>query len=246
MNFTIGNRTFTMPEPVRKGSDLPVYAVFHAAMDAANEFALKKRQIEVNNNLSNTGKKTALEPPISALWRQISASSKKVSSERQAADKRRADLYAVGVPATTAEAETEREIRQWWRDAPKEQRNLFREAMKTGTADQKILLALLRSPIPAAFDLEMAAIKAAHEASVLEQNRGAAATIKDAEDAADWAYRGMQHVIAFSYALTEMRPFDVLNMLVKAGDEAGAIAMGFTDADIAEQKARASTKTLTL
>jgi len=215
-------------------------------MDAANEFALKKRQIEVNNNLSNTGKKTALEPPISALWRQISASSKKVSSERQAADKRRADLYAVGVPATTAEAETEREIRQWWRDAPKEQRNLFREAMKTGTADQKILLALLRSPIPASFDLEMGAIKAEYERMKLEENRGAAASIKDAEDAADWAWRGMQHVIAFSYALTDMRPFDVLAWLLKSGDEAGAIAMGFTDADIAEQKARASTKTLTL
>jgi len=246
MNFTIANRTFTMPEPVRKGSDLPVYAVFHASMDAANEFALKKRGIEVNNNLSNTGKKSALEPHVSTLWRQISASSKKVAAERQAADKRRADLFAISPAANATESETDREIRQWWRDAPKEQRNLFRNEMKEGKADQKILLALLRSPIPAAFDLEMAAIKAAHEASVLEQNRGAAATIKDAEDAADWAWRGMQHVIAHSYQLTEMRPFDVLAWLLKANDEAGAVAMGFTEADIAEQKARASTKTLTL
>ena len=247
MEITIADRTFNMPEPIRKGSDVHVAcAVFHASVDAANEFAVKKRAIEINDNLSNNGKRSALEPHISALWRQISASSKKIRAERLAAEKRRADLYAVVPPANADEAATDREIRQWWRDAPKEQRNLFRNEMKEGKVDQRILLALLRSPIPAAFDLEMAAIKAAHEASVLEQKRGVAASIKDDEDAADWATRGMAHVVAHSYLLTEMRPFGVLAMLVKSGDEAGALAMGFTDADIAEQKARASAKPLTL
>ena len=239
MEYSIANRTFTMSAPIRKGSDVHIAcAVFHASVDAANEFADKKRSIEINDNLSNNGKRAALEPHILTLWRQISASSKKIRAERLAAEKRRADLYAVVPPANADEAATDREIRQWWRDAPKEQRNLFRNEMKEGKVDQRILLALLRSPIPAAFDLEMAAIKAAHEASVLEQKRGVAASIKDDEDAADWATRGMAHVVAHAYILTEMRPLDALSLLLKAGDEAGAIAIGFSESDIEQKRGK--------
>ena len=236
MQYTIGQRTFSMPEFPIKGSDSIPYQVFHGAMDEANKYALLKYQVESDNNLSNEGKRAKLSQYVSKLWSQIFVSAAKIQSERKATEKRVADLYAIGQPTTVFEMEQEKEIRQWWQSAPVEKRKKFRSDLSEGNANQKILLALLRSPIPEMFDLEMAAIKAEFEKSKREQNRGVWASIKDAEDAVDWAARGMAHVTAHAYQLTEKRPIEILKSLVKAGNEACALAMGFAKEDIEREK----------
>lgn len=242
MKFTLNGQAFELPELNRTGGPSPAVATFHKALDAANSFAAAKHQVNDDPALSSVGKMAKLIPLAKALWRQHAASAKEIAAARREVEAKTAILYEVGTPTTPYQISIDKEIRDWWQGANAEKRTAFLHAVSNGTADLAMVVALLRSPVPALFDLEMRGLKEAFEKQMRDADPDLWAAIEDDGRAIDWTERGMNFVLALTYALTETNRGEVLKELVRDGDYAGAIALGFGADEFAIEKRLAAAK----
>lgn len=242
MQYTLNGQSFDLPELNRTGGPSDAVASFHKALDASNSYATAKHQINGDLALSSIGKLAKLIPLKKALWQQLASSAKAVYAARRDVETRTAALYETGAPMTPYEIAVDREIRDWWRQADTEAKNAFRHSLADGMADKKMILALLRSPVPAVLDLEMRLLREKFEELQREAAPDIWAAIEDDAAATNWAERGLAHVIAISHALTETTAGELLKMLVAADDFAAAVAFGFAPAQFANEKRLAAAK----
>lgn len=242
-SYNLAGTEIQMPDLVRTGAPGEAEHAFAVALDAANLFASQKHAVENDQHLSTTGKQAKLAPMASQLWKTIFSSAKALQGERLKIETRTAELYGIGVPTTPYQIQQDLERRTWWNAQPAANRAAFLEAVSR-TPEESMLLALLRSPVPAFADLELRALREAFEALRRESDADLWALISDDQHALDWALRGMGHVVGISHGLTGITRQGVLAMLVESGDIAAAVALDYSQAEIATERRIQSAKRL--
>lgn len=241
---TIATQSFELPAFERTGVPGQAEKAFQLALDAANYFATAKHAIDDDGHLSTAGKQAKLKPLAENLWRQIFASAKNIAGEQRAIVLKTQTLYDIGSPVTPYEIAIDRERRDYWRSLGSSERIALLGVIEATPVFAPFVKSILRTPVPDLLDVEIMLLRDTFEKIRREEAPDLYALIKDDQGAVDWAERGLAHIIGISQSkgMTGITSQGVLTMAIEAGDDAAAMALGYSPDEIATEKRKQEAK----
>ena len=213
--------TFTMPELSQRLENAEPVKQFHLALNYLDRLTSKTREITSDQNLSQTGKDTRLDPVRTEALQNIAAGAETLNRYEAQINAREAEMLALPkLPeqATVAAIE-EREIRDYWRSQSLEERTkISRQMQDNPAAHERLMLAVLRSPIPVALDEGKELMTELWSAARRASNPELAASIADSRQALEWARRGYAHAAVIARRRTTW-PGDKVRKALMSGNE---------------------------
>ena len=216
--------------------------IFRATAGIISELSAEMKAVDRDETLSDIGKQQRLDPLREKAVTAVAASWANLAPFEKHLDEREAALLAVPqVDASHAAAAIEdREIRDWWRSLPTDERLKMLEKVTTEPGHERIELALLRSPIALA-DHETRAIREAWDKARRLENPAEALAIDAGRRALDWSRQGLAHVAGIAAAVTGWQPERVLRAVRSSPEDhirRGATAWGFGPMELADMDRR--------
>lgn len=197
--------TFELPQPV--GADLATIPVvmFKAATNHLANTADALATIERDATLSALGKEQKLTPLRRELIEKIATIDSSIDVEERHWNAQEAELLQVPSIASNnpVAAVEDREIRDWWRGQSTEARHALMEKMKAEPGNERLMIAMLRSPIPQ-LDHEVSFMRDLWNRLARLNDPGKAAAIEVGRAQVDWARRGIATVAGLTKRVVKM------------------------------------------
>jgi hypothetical protein len=199
----VTGRKFTIqPHPDVDGADIPG-SIIAAALDTLNELADKTHDVQSDINLSRVGRNRQLDTlQRGAIVKMGVFHGQLADFEKDLQQQEREHLAIPPLLLTqTVPALEDIEVRQWWRGAAANQKEAVLLNAPTDAQCQRVLVAFLRSPIPAISDAETRMMQGAW-ANVRD---AAAPEVREAIDGArrslSWARGSLALIASIVYNL---------------------------------------------
>lgn len=215
-------------------------ALVAPVLEQLGETVDARRAIEANADLSSLGRDKQLEPVRQRLVAGITHVWSSLASIEAGVDKREAALLAVPTvdPAHSAVAVEDAEIRRWWGAQPGKARAKLLERIDTEPGHERLMIALMRSPVPVGLDYEITAVRATWNRTRRLDNPAAAVAIDTDRAALEWARRALSTAAGIAPAVTGWDRPRILRTIVESGGTKGHEAFGFTPLDHAAMQQR--------
>lgn len=234
---------------VANENKIPV-VMFRAAAQHLAETADELAKIDADDGLSDAGKARKRDPLQRELITKIAEVDGAVDVEERHWEAQEAELIAVPYieSSNTVAAVEDREIRDWWRSQSVEERTKLMERMKTEPGNERLMIAMLRSPIPQ-LDHEVTYMRSLWNQTARLNNAGKAAEIEVGRAQVDWARRGINTIAGLTQRVLKMEKNSIAEVLLVDGGRLANKARLFavthqqmeTVKRIAEQRARFAT-----
>jgi hypothetical protein len=197
----------TFELPPLSGSDstkLPI-VMFHAAAQHLADTADAISSIDADPTLSALGKAQKLAPLRAELIEKVALTDANVDVEERHWSAQEKELLQVpGIDSSnTVAAVEDREIRDWWRGQSPEARHALMGKMKAEPGNERLMIAMLRSPIPQ-LDHEVSFMRDLWNQLARLNDPGKAASIEVGRAQVEWARRGIATVAAFAGRVVKM------------------------------------------
>lgn len=218
--------------------------VAESAASVVDDRMLAHQQIHADPHLSSAGREHKSQPIKQEIIGRVAASWSQVESYENHIDNREAALLALPVldPTAAAVAIEDREIRDWWRALPAEER--VRALAKIGDEPeehQRLAIALLRSPIPlASLDGEVKFVREVWNAGRRAGNPSEAAAIGEGREGVEYAKRLIATTAAVATQFLDMKRDQIIDTVLMNTLETGTgyRAFGFGGEDVATAQRR--------
>ncbi len=209
---------------------------FSVALEAINALHATTQAVQADPHLTAEGKAARLRPDRERTLDQVAATAEALDSYEASLDRREAELLRVPElhPQNAAEAIVDRELRDYWRSLPMEQRHKLLDAMNEGPGHERLEIALLRSPY-AQLDHEIRVVRESWNRGRRIENPTEASAIDAARAQIEWGRRAMAHLTSITLRTVAMGD-GALKALVSAGREKAAKAFGYDQAQIEHMK----------
>lgn len=196
--YSFGNSgSFELPtlEPVDTGS-IPS-TVFGNTIEQLADLTDQIARISEDRDLSDIGRQKKAEPVKRQAVLAIANLEANLEVEARHWDKREADLLAIPAldPTHAVGAIEAREARDWLRSLPSGKQAEVLERLKTEPGHEKLILAMLRSPIPELDHLSDFA-RTVWERTKRNSNPAESMAISSGRSTVEWGRRGAAHCAA--------------------------------------------------
>ena len=225
---------------------LPI-VMFRAAAQHLADTAEELTKIDADDGLSDAGKARKRDPLQRELITKIAEVDGAVDIEEKHWQSQEAELLRVPYieMGNTVAAVEDREIRDWWRSQSVEERTKLMERMKTEPGNERLMIAMLRSPIPQ-LDHEVTYMRSLWNQSARLNNPGKAAEIEVGRAQVEWARRGINTIGGLTQKVLRMEKKSIAEVLLADGgrltSKAGLFAVPYQQMEyvkqIAEQRAK--------
>ena len=198
------------------------------------------QRIKADPNLSDYGRSQKIQPIAESVISAVGTFATLAQKDAAEADALDTALMGVGAPDNPMAASEDKELRDWWRALPVEERARIMDAMQTdeaaGQKFARLQLALLRSPIPVGADIEKQFMLDLWKQTARLDNPGAALRIDGLRNAAAWSERVLAITAGVAVQRLGLERGQVIEIL--ASDTTGlalkgAAAFGFDKTDVA-------------
>ena len=208
--------TFEMPglEDVDTASIAAV--AFAVAADSLANLADKSSEILNDADLSQQGHEKKLDPLQKDVVLTLARADAQLDLEEAHFDKRERQLYQVP-PAELGHSADDHEIRGWWRFLPTDERPKMLQRMAEEPGHERLMLALLRSPIPQ-LDHEIKFVTELWRKSRRLDNPGEALAIDAGRANIAWGRSGVAHVAGLTRTALGWDSDRVVRTLLSSAD----------------------------
>jgi len=232
--------------PQCSDADVGNEALLHygASLDAVGHFMDAMQVVCSDPNLTDKGKASKLEPLAVNTLAQLAQSWANVSNYGASLDRRFAAMVAVPqlLPGDFVGVSADRELRDYWRDLPQGDRMQLIAKMDAGPELRRLELALLRSPVPALADSNLAMVRTSWESQCRADSISEDVAIQAGRACIDVAQRGLhQLAAAIKTSLTglgwaPLRMLDTLLTDSRSANTKGYLVFGWSDQDAAQEQ----------
>lgn len=217
IHFDLGRAgSFEMPAIAEEDSHSVSVLMFQAAGDSLADMAEKVTAITADSDLSDAGKAKKLEPLQREVMLTIANADRQLDDEMAHFDKREADLTQIPAldPTHSAMATEDREIRDHLRAIGLP----AALALAIESGNERVQIAILRSPIPQNDELKKRALEVWKESKRLA-NPAEAVAIDAGRAALEWARKGLANVVGNAVSTTRWDSKRILNTLLTSENE---------------------------
>lgn len=215
---------------------------FERALTALATMAETTDQIQSDQRLSEVGKKERIDPVRLEGLSQIAGLSTQVDDFEAHTNQMEAQLHKVPAldPAHHAMALEDREIRDWLRSQAGADRAGVLQRMASDPGQERLLLAILRSPIPQS-DHEVELARTAWNRRAAERDPAMALAVEQRRSVIEWSRSGLAQVAALALNHSRIEGRQVLRLILSSSNEVrkkGVGVFGFKPADVADMHRR--------
>lgn len=211
---------------------------------AANvaDLADKLIQFQQDDNLSDAGRERKVAPLRAEAIKVVADAWAGISSYEAHIDKLEAALIKLPEldPTHSAAAVEDREVRDWWRALPAQDRLKLLERIDNESGHERLMIALLRSPVPQMqLDHEVEIVRGVWRRSARLNDPVAAERVDSGRIAIDWARRGAAQLGAVGMRALGIERDMALQTIVASDDQrtlSGFGVFGFSEADVVRQQ----------
>jgi hypothetical protein len=183
----IFGRRFSVPKYPSSDPHSAYAILVNLALEAYETLADATHSVTTDPTLSKVGRDRKLRPVHDAALRRFSTLRAQMNAQAKVLEESEQRLFAVpGLnPTHAAVAIEDAEIRRWWSAGePKQRENVLKNP--GDVRNERVMMALLRSPIPAASDAELRVVNDCWMAAKRHGSPDAAARIDDDRMALEW------------------------------------------------------------
>jgi hypothetical protein len=186
---------FAMPPLHESERQCISIVMFDSAVQGLGEYLDAAPAILNDRELSELGRTKKLEPLQAKLVLGTAHVDAQLDRDAAHFDKLEQELLAVPkLEATyTAMAVEDREIRDWWRAQPVDERNKMMKRIESEPGHERLMIALMRSPVPQ-LEHEVQFVADVWKRLKRQDNPGQALAIDRGRANVEWARRGVSQV----------------------------------------------------
>lgn len=233
-----GSETFNIPNDESK-SDV-AKAFFSACVERFADLVVQSKKIMSDFRYSEQGKAEKLEPFQAKAIEMVAHAWDGLTDYENSLNSREEKIIAFhGIdPSHSALAIEDREIRDWWRSLPAADRAKMLGSIQNETGHDRIMLALLRSPV-ALIDHEIKSIRNSWEKARRAENPDEVFAIDEGRKGIEWARRALAIVGVFAKRASGWDNSRIMKRLLMSERDSvkrGYFAFGLTDYHAAETR----------